>query len=227
MRCIFVMDIYNGEVVHAVRGERSCYRPINTFSRMVSTSDPIEIVEILAPKEVYIADLDRLSGSGDNLQVIESISSRAITMADIGISSISDLSLLPESATPVLGTETASVDLISKASDLRDVVVSIDMKHRRVISKSGDLDPLDLIKDMNDLDLLGIILLELDRVGTSEGTDIEFLSRAVASSDHPILVGGGVRGLSDIDALKEIGVQGVLVATSVHSGGIPLEMIRR
>lgn len=227
MRCIFVMDIFNGEVVHAVRGERSRYRPINTFSRVVSTSDPIEIVDSLAPKEVYIADLNRLSGSGDNIQIIERVSSRAITMADIGISSISDLDLLPESATPVLGTETASLDLISNASDLRDVVVSVDMKHRRVISKSGLLDPLDVIKELNDLDLLGIILLELDRVGTSAGIDIEFLSRAVASSAHPILLGGGVRDLSDIDALNEIGVRGALVATAVHSGAIPLEIIRR
>ncbi|MCX8207088.1 MAG: HisA/HisF-related TIM barrel protein [Methanothrix sp.] len=227
MRCIFVMDIFNGEVVHAVRGERARYRPINTFSRVVSTSDPIEIVEILAPTEVYIADLNRLSGEGENLKLIEIISSKAITMADIGISTIPDLSLLTESATPVLGTETASLDLISKASDLRDVVVSVDMKHRRVISKSGPLDPLEFIKELNDLDLLGIILLELDRVGTSAGTDIEFLSRAVASSAHPLLLGGGIRDLSDIDALKEIGVQGVLVATAVHSGAIPIEMIRR
>ncbi|MCQ8902603.1 MAG: HisA/HisF-related TIM barrel protein [Methanothrix sp.] len=226
MRCIFVMDIFNGEVVHAVRGERSRYRPISTFSRVVSTSDPIEIVDTLAPKEVYIADLNRLSGSGDNLKIIESISSRSATMADIGISSISDLDMLPEPAAPVLGTETASLDLISNASYLRDTVVSIDMKHRRVISERDDLDPLELIKEVNDLDLLGIILLELDRVGTSAGTDIEFLSRAVAASDHPVLVGGGIRGLSDIHALNEIGVQGVLVATAVHSGAIPIEVIR-
>jgi Uncharacterized protein related to proFAR isomerase (HisA) len=93
MRCIFVMDIYNSKVVHAVRGERSRYRSINTFSRVVSTPDPIEIIEILAPKEVYVADLNRLSGSGDNLKTIERISSKAITMADIGISTLSDLSL--------------------------------------------------------------------------------------------------------------------------------------
>ncbi|MGB9901429.1 HisA/HisF-related TIM barrel protein [Methanothrix sp.] len=227
MRWIFVMDIFNGEVVHAVRGERSLYQPINTFSRVVSTSDPVEIMDTLAPKEVYIADLNRLSGSGDNLKIIESISSRSATMADIGISSISDLDLLPESAAPVLGTETASLDLISDASDLRDIVVSVDMKHGMVISQSGELDPLELIKEMNDLDILGVIILELDRVGTSTGTDIEFLSRAVASSDHPVLAGGGIRGLSDIHALEEIGVQGVLVATAVHSGAIPIEMIRR
>ncbi|ABK14140.1 MAG: nickel transporter [Methanothrix sp.] len=226
MRCIFVMDIYNSKVVHAVRGERSRYRSINTFSRVVSTPDPIEIIEILAPKEVYVADLNRLSGSGDNLKTIERISSKAITMADIGISTLSDLSLLPEPTTPVLGTETASLDLISDASDLRDIVVSIDMKHRKVISHSGLLDPLELIKEMNDLDLLGIILLELDRVGTSAGVDIEFLSSAVASSDHPVLVGGGVRGLSDVHALEEIGVHGVLVATAVHSRAMPIEMIQ-
>ncbi|MDH7596559.1 MAG: HisA/HisF-related TIM barrel protein [Methanothrix sp.] len=227
MRWIFVMDIFNGEVVHAVRGERSLYQPINTFSRVVSTSDPVEILDAIAPKEVYIADLNRLSGSGDNLNIIESISSRSATMADIGISSISELDLLPESAAPVLGTETASLDLISDASDLREIVVSVDMKHRRVISQSGDLDPLELIKEINDLDVLGIIILELDRVGTSAGTDIEFLSRAVSSSDHPVLAGGGIRDLSDIHALEEIGVQGVLVATAVHSGAIPIEMMRR
>lgn len=227
MRCIFVMDIFNGEVVHAVRGERSRYLPVNTFSRVVSTSDPIDIVDTIDPEEVYVADLDRLSERGDNLKIIESISSKAIVMADIGISRISDLDLLPGPVTPVLGTETASLDLISRASDLRDVVVSIDMKHRKVVSQSGDLDPLELIKEMNDLDLLGIILLELDRVGTSAGIDIEFLSRAVASSEHPVLVGGGIRGLSDIHALNEIGVRGVLVATAVHSGAIPIEMIRQ
>lgn len=227
MRCIFVMDIFNGEVVHAVRGERSRYLPVTTFSRVVSTSDPIEIVKTLAPEEVYIADLNRLSGSGDNLRIIESISSRSTTMADAGISSIPDLSLLPESATPVLGTETASLDLISDASDLRDIVVSIDMKHGKIVSRSGLTDPLEFIKELNDLELLGIILLELDRVGTSSGTDIGFLSHVVASSDHPVLAGGGVRDVSDLHALKEIGVQGVLVATAVHSGAIPIEMIRR
>lgn len=227
MRCIFVMDIFNGEVVHAVRGQRSLYRPINTFSKVVSTSDPLDIVEALSPAEVYIADLNRLSGAGDNISIIESVAMRSRTIADVGISTESELSMLPEIVTPVLGTETASLDLIRRASDIRDIFVSIDMKNRRIISQSIACEALDFIKAINDLELEGLILLELDRVGTASGIDREFLSRVASSTEHPLFVGGGVRGLEDLKALETVGVAGALVATAVHSGAIPTEMLRR
>ncbi len=71
MRCIFVLDIFNGAVVHAVRGEREHYQPIDGYSHVVTTSDPLRVLEEIRPREVYVADLNRLTGRGDNLQIIE------------------------------------------------------------------------------------------------------------------------------------------------------------
>ena len=86
MRCIFVLDILNGAVVHALRGERRSYRPITEFSRLVSTSEPLGLLGELCPQEVYVADLNLITGKGDNLKAIGEISGMAKTMADIGIS---------------------------------------------------------------------------------------------------------------------------------------------
>ena len=130
MRCIYVLDILNGAVVHAVRGERSSYEPIAGFSRIVSTSEPLGILQELRPREVYVADLNLLTGRGDNLEVIKKISAVTRTMADTGISKYGDLDRLPASVSMVLGTETASLQLIEEAAREKRVVVSIDMMKR-------------------------------------------------------------------------------------------------
>ena len=228
IRCVFVLDLFNGSAVHALRGERERYLPIDTASAIVRTCDPLAILDELRPKEVYVADLDRIMGAGDNLDLIGEIAREAETMADVGISSTEDLDLLPPSVTPVLGTETGSFALIMAASLKREVVVSIDLFGGAVLSRDPALrvPPLDLIRRLNLLPLREIVLLTLDRVGTSAGLDEIFLQKAAGLSAHPILLGGGVRDASDLERLGELGIAGALVATAVHRGKIPLEAIR-
>ena len=227
-RCVFVLDLFNGSAVHAVRGEREKYQPIATKSRVVNTSDPLSILELLRPKEVYVADLDRITGSGDNLALIGEMAKKAETMADVGISSVEELELLPLDCRPVLGTETGSFDLIERASARRDVAVSVDLFGGEVLTRDPSLkvSPLDLILKLNPLPIKEIILLALDRVGTSTGLDEALLRNAADISDHPILLGGGVKDGSDLDRLEELGLAGALVATAIHDGSIPLEKIR-
>jgi len=188
VRCVFVLDIFNGAVVHALRGERSRYEAVEKHSKIVSSSDPLEILKIIRPKEVYIADLNRLTGCKDSLAIIEEISGRAKTMADIGILKESDLGLLSDKVAPILGTETASFDLMAKAAAQRKLVVSLDLKHRKIQSLDPNLaaqEPLQFLSRLNDLSLQSVILLELDRVGTSAGLDCRFLEEAAAVSEHP------------------------------------------
>jgi phosphoribosylformimino-5-aminoimidazole carboxamide ribotide isomerase len=228
VRCIFVLDLFNGTVVHAVRGERSRYEPIEKHSRIVKSSDPIEIMREVMPREAYVADLNKITGSGNNLQELDKISSMTSTMADIGISRRNDLEVLPIKVTPVLGTETASMELISQVSKSREVVVSLDMKMHQVLTSdpSITLEPLDLLGRFNDLPLKSIIILELDRVGTSSGLDNDFLEMAARISDHPLILGGGVKDVEDLASLERLGFEGALVATAVHNGRIPLEILR-
>ena len=234
MRCIFVLDILNGAVVHALRGERRSYRPITEFSRLVSTSEPLGLLGELCPQEVYVADLNLITGKGDNLKAIGEISGMAKTMADIGISRLTDLDRLPPAVSPVLGTETASLSLIEEAAAelIRRggrAVVSIDMKKGRLLTSDPGLagrEPISLLKSLNHLDLEGVILLDLERVGASTGLDTVFLNAAAEASRHPLILGGGIKGEEDLEALEEMGFAGALLATAVHNGRIPLSKIQ-
>ncbi|MCX6674084.1 MAG: HisA/HisF-related TIM barrel protein [Methanothrix sp.] len=212
-----------------MRGERSRYEPIAGFSRIVSTSEPLAILQKLRPREVYVADLNLLTGRGDNLAVIKKISTAARTMADTGISKACDLDRLPATVSPVLGTEMASLQFIEEAALDRRVVVSIDMMKRKVLARDPHLavqTPLQLLQRLNGLKLEGVILLELDKVGTSAGLDRQFLEQAAAASKHPLILGGGVKGEDDLRTLQEMGFSGALLATALHNGRIPVVRVQ-
>ncbi len=229
MRCLFVLDILNGAVVHAVRGERKRYEPIAGYSKIVSSSRPLDILHELRPQEVYVADLNLLTGRGENLAIIREISGMAKTMADTGISKADDLDCLPASVCPILGTETAPFQLMEELAPQRNIVVSLDMKNRKVLARDALLakeTPLQALQRLNHLPLKGVILLELNRVGTSSGLDKAFLEKAIAISEHPLILGGGVKNEEDLRALEEMGFSGALVATAVHNGSVPVKWIQ-
>jgi len=239
-RLIFVMDVLDGVVVHAKRGERDQYTPINLFSSIVSSSDPVQVIEEIKPEEVYIADLNRLMNTGDNRAKITELRTRnreLKIMLDYGVKGMDDLKEAVEAELAdnfVLGTETTSVDLIEEASKsgmLNDkrVSVSVDLFNKEVLTRDRRLktDPLVLIKKLNEYPIQDVIVLELDRVGTKSGIDFDFLSRAVAVSKHNILSGGGVRSYEDTAKMERIGVKGALVSTALHDGSIPVSAIRK
>ena len=130
----------------------------------------------------------------------------------------------------ILGTETATLELVESASSFypRSINMSIDIKDGNILSSEPafNIPPIDLIQMLNGYDINDLVILELSKVGTSSGINTEFLEQVVDHSDHNILLGGGIRNAEDISHLKDIGLAGVLVATAVHNGALPLDMIR-
>ena len=229
-RIIFVLDVLNGIAVHAKRGERAKYRPVQG-SRICDSSSPLDIISALKPREVYIADLDRLQHTGDNFELIKRISGIVKTMADIGAESMKDVEKCAGIAdTVILGTETASFNLIKNATGAFPgrINVSIDIKDGRVLTKDKSMmmRPQELVGRLNDHDVKDIIVLDLNKVGTGAGIDTDFLRNIAEASAHSVLAGGGIRDMSDINALEEIGISGALVATAVHEGRMPVESVK-
>ena len=229
---IFVMDLLDGVVVHAKRGEREKYVPIHRFSSIVTSSDPARVIETIKPKEVYIADLNRLMSTGNNRPILKDLRTRnrdLRIMLDYGVNGMEDLKEAVDAEMAdkfVLGTETISIELLEEASKsdiITDICISLDLFNNEVLTSDTrmKIDPLQLIKELNKFPVRDVIVLELNRVGTKSGIDFEFLARAVELSEHDILCGGGVRNCEDVHKMAAIGVKGALVATAVHDGGIP------
>jgi phosphoribosylformimino-5-aminoimidazole carboxamide ribotide isomerase len=228
------MDIFNRSVVLAKGGIRENYLPVSDSSIICNSSDPLDIVEFLRPKEVYIADLNILQGKGSretNTEIMREINLKAETMLDLGISSMAEVNkALSIVETAIIGTETGPFSVIKEAAfgSPERISVSIDLKHGRVLKKDPELPKnlFEIVKILNTLPLKDIIFLDLDRVGTASGFDSILLQKMVKYSRHSILLGGGVKDLEDLFTLEKLGIRGALVATAIHSGLVSTDVLR-
>jgi phosphoribosylformimino-5-aminoimidazole carboxamide ribotide isomerase len=65
-----------------------------------------------------------------------------------------------------------------------------------------------------------VIVIDLARVGTGRGLDLELIARVRDAVPGQLLAGGGVRGLEDLERLADAGCDGALVASALVDGRI-------
>jgi phosphoribosylformimino-5-aminoimidazole carboxamide ribotide isomerase len=219
MDLVLAMDLKGGLVVHGKRGERSTYRPL-TWG-LSPTAEPVPYLSIMRPHSLYIADLDRIMGSGSHDHEITSCTQMVRTCyVDRGCSSPEDF-LEGENIINVVGTETAGEDLTRYPSG----ILSLDIRNGRVIP--GNRMPAQVLREVESLPFQGCLILHLGAVGTGEGLPSAELSLFRAATAKPLLFGGGIAGDRDLDLLASIGFDGAVVATAVHTGKIPIDAVRR
>ena len=233
------MDILNEKVVNAVKGKRSEYKQLK--SKLVNSSDPIIVASAfksLGFKEIYVADLDAIMKKSENIPIIEQIVSRTglKLLVDAGVEDLRRVGKFLESGVSnvIVGTETLSdltfLKQILDAYGNEKIIVSLDLMNRKVLSKSESLRSKNALAAVSEIDAMGvkkIILLDLARVGSGQGIDLELIKEMGPTLRSKILVGGGVRDLTDLLFLKDLGVNGALIATALHTGKITMDEIRR
>jgi phosphoribosylformimino-5-aminoimidazole carboxamide ribotide isomerase len=236
MELIPVLDLAGGVAVHARRGERERYRPVE--SRLApGTADPLVLCRAFRKvgfRTVYVADLDAIAGRGSHADLTGRIAQETglRVMLDCGVRSSADL---PGGvAEVVVGSET-----LRSLSDLRAMVrtagrarltFSLDLKQGQVLSpdeRLARLPPLHALSEAVEAGVTRTILLDLSAVGSGAGPNLDLLGRACAVMPRvQLLAGGGVRDVHDLAELRAAGAYGALVATCLHTGAISGEELQ-
>ncbi|MCP8307129.1 MAG: HisA/HisF family protein [archaeon] len=230
MRVIPVIDIMGGVAVHARGGERDEYKPIK--SQLCETSNPIDLALTFESnfgfRELYIADLDSIMGRGDNMNMLRRIyeSSSMRIMMDSGINDVKKARDILQAGVEkvIVGTETLTsfevLKSILKFAGYEHVIVSIDIKNGKILSKCEEIFRLSLETLAKRLKLMGIkelIVLDLSRVGSESGVNIDLIRRVLDLVDIPIITGGGIRNIDDVLLLRDLGISGILMSTALHN----------
>lgn len=219
MDLILAMDLKEGRVVHGKSGNRASYRPLDWGCS--PTAEPIGFVKAIAPKYIYIADLDRIGRTGSHDPVVrECARSVSGCYVDRGCRSPDDL-LDGYHITNVIGTETAGGDLSRYAGGF----LSLDLKDGRVIPSGRD--PAAMLRQANGWKYSGCIVLNIGAVGTGTGPDTGMLASLRSVYHRRLFWGGGVASPHDLDLLCDAGFDGAIIATALHHGKVPLPWIRR
>ena len=111
MKIIPVIDILNGKVVHAVKGQRQNYQPIESV--LFKSIEPLEVAKRFKAfgfKELYVADLDAIIDCSMNFEALKNIADETglKLRVDAGITSIPRAKKLLDTGISklVIGTET-------------------------------------------------------------------------------------------------------------------------
>jgi phosphoribosylformimino-5-aminoimidazole carboxamide ribotide isomerase len=239
LNIIPVIDILNKTVVHAVKGQRSNYHPIESI--LFKSTEPLEVAkgfEALGFNDLYVADLDAIIDCSSHFQPLRSIADETglKVMVDAGVTSVPRAQKLLASGVSklIIGTETLqSKKFVEQAVEIFGsdrVVVSLDLKGDKVLVKmrfDGCLNPICLLQDFKQMGVTQIIVLDLLRIGSNEGVNTDFLKKVIAEVGVDVYVGGGVRDINDLTELRNIGVSGVLIASALHTGKISIDDLER
>jgi phosphoribosylformimino-5-aminoimidazole carboxamide ribotide isomerase len=232
MRILPVVDLMQGCVVRGVGGRRHAYRPV--VSRLTPSSEPLAVArafrEHFGLDELYLADLDAIAGAEPNGAVLAALRehgfrvwvdagvrdrSRAVRLAQAGVEGV------------VVGLETVAGPSTLEAicQELGEqVVFSLDLRAGQPL---GDLsgwqgaDAESIARQAVACGVRRVLVLDLARVGTGTGLGTADLCRRLAESEGiEVWTGGGVRGMTDVRALRDGGVRAVLVASALHDGAL-------
>ncbi|OAM52887.1 hypothetical protein A7981_05465 [Methylovorus sp. MM2] len=228
MNIIPVIDLLDGKVVHAKRGDRKNYQPIN--SPLCTSSDPMHItqslIELYPFKELYIADLNSIQRNGHHYDTIKTINRRFPHIElwlDSGFSEVSDLYEWHDLPIKfVIGTESLrSMDnyLAIKRVYQHQLILSLDF------TPTGYKGPPELLEDSSSWPEK-VIAMTLNHVGSGLGPDMKKLNEILSASTHSaIYAAGGVRDATDISTLTSMGIQGALIASALHSGDLSAKQL--
>jgi phosphoribosylformimino-5-aminoimidazole carboxamide ribotide isomerase len=218
MDIVLAMDLRKGNVVHGKAGNRDGYLPLDWG--LSGTTEPLSYVSELRPKNLYIADLDRIEKTGSHDGVIRSCAKKvACCYVDRGIRTPNEY-LIGDHIVNIIGTETCGDDL----SRYHGGFLSLDIKHGKVIPSGRT--PVDVLVEAERLEFEGCIILNLGAVGTQAGIDPPLLRSMRSACSKKLLYGGGVATKTDLHNLAGIGFDGAIVATAVHRGEIPLAWVQ-
>lgn len=229
MHIIPVIDLLDGQVVRAVRGERQQYRPIE--SALCGSADPQvaarRLCEHCATDTLYVADLNALQGKVPQFELLQVLlldQPGLQLWLDAGFGGAADAAqglarLGPAAArvTPVYGSESlrSRDELAPCFAPPSRALLSLD--HRQ----GAPLDPAG-VWDAPALWPRRVIVMTLSRVGSDGGPDLDTLALVRARAPGARLIGaGGVRHAADLAAAEAAGAQAWLVASALHDGRLP------
>ncbi|OQW68100.1 MAG: hypothetical protein BVN34_09935 [Proteobacteria bacterium ST_bin12] len=229
MQIIPVIDLMQGQVVHAKRGIRSQYQAIQ--SSLCKDSAPFSVIDAfmkLYPfQTLYIADLDAILGIGNHSDLTLKISRKYPNLniwLDCGIRQVNARALYHGNDSqlnirPVVGSEN-----IANLQDYRAISYACESQH--ILSLDYSATSAMGIAELHNSARFWpdhTICMTLNAVGNTQGVDVSKLNDLIQlnrarKNPSKLYAAGGVRNLADIQALAKMGIAGALVATALHAG---------
>jgi len=247
MKIVPVIDLRGGRAVAGRAGDRARYAPVMSRIRggaAEDLSDPrrlaFALAETLAPARLYVADLDRIEGTGNNDPVVAALledDPGRLILWDGGLARPGPEPRHPR-LVPILASESlaAAEEIDAAAGGTTSGAaprpwLGLDLGADGLVARSSGVAGLGehaLLRRAAGAGVGGVVIVLLDRVGTGSGLPHGRLRRLRDTApDLATIAGGGIGSIDDLLFLRSIGCEGALLATALHDGRLRPGDLRR
>jgi len=224
--------------VHARAGARDRYSAVQSAAGWPIEPGNVRTLaeiytDVLGISEIYAADLDAiLDGQPQDDVTRELASMPAPLWLDAGVRSVADAkrAIALGASRVIVGLETLpSFEVLSQicgAIGNDRVIFSLDLRDGQPMVADGvrlphALSPENIARSAADSGAGTLIAIDVARVGTGRGLDVELLKRVRAAAPRlNVIAGGGVREWNHLVDVAKAGCTGALLATALHNGRI-------
>jgi len=233
MKIIPAIDLMNGQVVRLYKGDPK--------QKTVYSDNPVEIAkkwEANGADMLHIVDLDATLEIGSNLSIIKKILEEISIPVEVA-GGLRDESLILDvakiSSRVVIGTlafkdkELLKKLLLSLGSE--KIVISVDHIDGKIVihgwqEKTG-IKLIDAIQEFLEMGFTEFLLTNVNRDGTMEGPDLEFLEQACNLDQTNVIASGGISNVDDIKDVKEKNAFGVILGKALYENKISIDEAKK
>ncbi|MDH3192161.1 MAG: 1-(5-phosphoribosyl)-5-[(5-phosphoribosylamino)methylideneamino]imidazole-4-carboxamide isomerase [Nitrosopumilus sp.] len=233
MKIIPAIDLMAGQVVRLYKGDPK--------QKTIYSNNPIEIAkkwEANGADLLHIVDLDATLGIGSNISLIKKILKQISIPVEIA-GGLRDESLILDVAKIsnriVLGTLAFKDQELLKKLLLslgpKKIVISVDHKDGKIVihgwQDKTDIKLIDSIKEFLEMGFTEFLLTNVNRDGTMEGPDLEFLEQSCKLKNANVIASGGISNLRDVLDVKKKNAFGVILGKALYENKISIEEAKK
>jgi phosphoribosylformimino-5-aminoimidazole carboxamide ribotide isomerase len=231
MLAIPAIDLREGCVVQLVGGDFD--------KEKIRLGDPRDVARRWTGygfKRLHVVDLDAAMSRGSNRAVVRDLLADAATPVQVGggIRTAEEIEgLLADGAQRVVvGTRALEEpDWLREIADASPgvIILAADVRDRRVVTHGWTRELprniLDLVDELSDVPLGGLLVTAVHREGLMGGTDLPLMEDVVEASDWPVLASGGIASMADLRALEDRGLAGAVLGMALYTGALDARIL--
>ena len=226
MQLIPAIDLMSGKIVRLTKGKAEtakCYE--------AKFGTPLQAAERWRSEgagKLHIIDLDAAFSIGDNRAIIAEITRNISLPIQVGggIRSfeVAEKLLKVGVAQVILGSlafsDPAIIPKILKRFGPDAVIVALDNRDGRIMVEGWQAETAmtvdDALQKYIELGVCHFLITSIAQDGMLSGPDLQTLSAAILHPNAKIIAAGGIGAIGDLEALKEIGVEGAVIGKALY-----------
>jgi phosphoribosylformimino-5-aminoimidazole carboxamide ribotide isomerase len=220
------LDLREGACVQLVGGD---YR-----AERVRRDDPAAVLEEWVRcgfVRAHLIDLDAATERGSNASLVGTLIGATALEVQVGggVRTLQHVQTLIEAGARYVVLGTRALEDPTWLAEVTHafpgkMIVAADVRDRAVVShgwqRTLSRELVDIISELNELPLAGVLVTAVHREGRMQGPDLVLAEDVAAACAWPTYVAGGIRSLSDLNALAQRGVAGAIIGMALYTGAL-------